>query len=197
MILDHAAIRLFPEYPVLHVIGRIAFPIYAFLIVEGFFRTRDVGKYMRNLLVCALLSEIPFDLATAGTVLEAGHQNTLFTLFLGVLLLYLYEKQYRLMEKIFCVVTIMLLADILRLDYGAWGILMIFCFYLFRDDRIGKIVSVTLINVFLFGSLQSYAVLALFPICMYNGKKGRSMKYFFYAAYPLHLLLLYLIGMIR
>lgn len=71
-----------------------------------------------------------------------------------------------------------------------------FCFYLFRDNLLGKIISVSAINLIAFGYIQSYAVIALLPICLYNGKKGISMKYFFYAAYPLHLLILYGIKMI-
>lgn len=196
MIIDHIGAFLFPQYLGFRIIGRIAFPIYTFLIAEGFCHTRDVRKYMLRLGAFALISEIPFDLAATGKALEFTHQNVFFTLFLGVVLLYLYTSQYNKAARIGSIVLLLLAADFLRTDYGAWGVLMIFCFYIFRENMFGKVVSVSLINLVAFGSLQSYAALALLPICLYNGEKGRSMKYFFYIMYPAHLLVLYLIRII-
>lgn len=191
MIIDHIGAFLFPQYMILRIIGRISFPIFAFLVVEGFYHTRDVKKYMMRLAVFACISEIPFDLICTGKLLEFGHQNVFFTLFFGVLLMYFYDSQYMTAAKVGCVVLILLAGDIFRTDYGAWGILMIFCFYLFRDNLVGKVTSVSAINLIAFGSVQSYAVIAFLPIALYNGKKGFSMKYLFYAAYPVHLLILF------
>lgn len=193
MIIDHVGAFLFPQYWELRIIGRISFPIFAFLVVEGFYHTKDLQKYMKRLAVFAVISEIPFDLVSTGRIFDIGRQNVFFTLFLGVLLMYFYESQYSKAAKAGCVILILLAGDIFRTDYGAWGVLMIFCFYLFRDSIWGKIASMVFINVFAFGFLQSFAVLALIPICLYNGERGLDIKYFFYAIYPIHLLLLFLI----
>lgn len=196
MIIDHIGAFLFPQYIIFRVIGRISFPIFAFLIVEGFYHTSDLKKYMMRLASFAIISEVPFDLVTTGKVLEFGHQNVFFTLLIGVLLMYFYESQYTKVAKAGCVILLLLAGDIFRTDYGAWGVLMIFCFYLFRNNVTGIVISIAFINIFAFGYLQAFAVIALLPICLYNGNKGKSMKYFFYAIYPIHLLILFLIKMI-
>lgn len=193
MLIDHVGAILYPDIMILRIIGRISFPIYAFLVAEGFFHTKNVKKYMQRLLVFAIVSEIPFDLALTGKILEFGHQNVFFTLFAGLGLLELYSRQTSMAERIICILVITTCGDLFRSDYGAWGILMIFCFYAFREKRWLKLALVSAINVFAFGWIQSYAVFACIPIALYNGKKGAGMKYVFYSIYPLHLLLLYMI----
>ena len=81
MLCDHLGHTLFPQLSILRIIGRISFPIFAYVLVEGFFYTRDVKKYLTRLGLMALLSEIPFDLMASQKVLEFGHQNVFFTLF--------------------------------------------------------------------------------------------------------------------
>lgn len=196
MIIDHIGAFLFPQYILLRVIGRISFPIFAFLIVEGFYHTSNLKRYMMRLAAFAVISEVPFDLLQAGKILEFDHQNVFFTLFIGVLLMYVYEGPYSKIEKFGGLILLLLAGDIFRTDYGAWGILLIFCFYLFRDRKVEKNVSVALINIFAFGYIQAFAVIALLPISLYNGKKGTNMKYFFYAVYPIHLLILFIVRMI-
>ncbi len=88
MIIDHTGAVLFPDNMVFRYIGRIAFPIFCFLLVEGFFHTRDVRKYMLRLGLFALISEIPYDLAFRDTVLEFEHQNVFFALLLGVVMIW-------------------------------------------------------------------------------------------------------------
>ncbi len=133
MIIDHIGLFFFPEHILFRIIGRISFPIFAFLIVEGFYHTRDIWKYMFRLGVFAVLSEIPFDLLTTGKVFDLRHQNVFFTLLIGVVLMYVYEKQYSTFSKVSTVFLIMLAGDIFRTDYGSWGVLMIFCFFIFRE----------------------------------------------------------------
>ena len=92
MIIDHTGAVLFPGELMFRYIGRISFPIFCFLLTEGFFHTKDVRKYMLRLGIFAVVSEIPYDLAFRGTVLEFEHQNVFFTLFMGVVMMYALEK---------------------------------------------------------------------------------------------------------
>lgn len=193
MIIDHIGLFFFPEHILFRIIGRISFPIFAFLIVEGFYHTRDIWKYMFRLGVFAVLSEIPFDLLTTGKVFDLRHQNVFFTLLIGVVLMYVYEKQYSTFSKVSTVFLIMLAGDIFRTDYGSWGVLMIFCFFIFRERIAAKLISVAVINIVVFGYIQAFAVMALLPIYFYNGEKGRSYKYFFYFVYPVHLWIIWII----
>ena len=111
MFIDHLGAVIFPEYIELRIIGRIAFPIFAYTLVEGFVYTHDVFKYMKRLGVLALLSEIPFDLAFFGTPLEFGHQNVFFTLFLGILMLYLLINTPSTFRKMVLVIAMFLLSE--------------------------------------------------------------------------------------
>lgn len=195
MIIDHIGLFFFPQHILFRIIGRISFPIFAFLIVEGFYHTSDIWKYMIRLGGFAVLSEIPFDLLTTGKIFDLRHQNVFFTLLIGVILLYAYEKQYSAFSKVSTVFLIMLAGDIFRTDYGSWGVLMIFCFFIFRERIAAKLISVAVINVFVFGYIQAFGVLALLPIYFYNGEKGRNYKYFFYLIYPLHLWMIWIVKM--
>lgn len=179
-------------------IGRLAFPIYCFLLVEGFFHTHNRGKYCFRLFLFALISEVPFDLAFNGVFVYDGHQNVFFTLLLGLLLLWFVEwkvvhltgtKGYVL--SILGYLAFYVGAEFLRVDYGAYGVLLILCFYLFRGNRIRVTVADIAVNGFiaLSSGIQLFGGLSVIPIAFYNGKKGISLKYFFYAIYPLHLLL--------
>lgn len=195
MTVDHVGAVLFPQYTVLRVIGRLAFPIFAYLLVEGFCYTKDIRKYMCRMGVFALISEIPFDLATTGKVLEFGHQNVYFTLFLGLLMLWLLLKTTNRVSKVGYVLLLMLIADVLHTDYGSMGLLMILCFYLYRDRMGAKIASMCIINIVLMGYVQGYGALAAIPIALHNRKQGAKLKYLFYAFYPVHLFVLWMIRM--
>ncbi len=201
MLVDHVGAVLLPQYTILRVIGRIAYPIFAYTLVEGFLHTHDVRKYMMRLGILALVSEVPFDLAFFGVPLEFGHQNVFFTLFLGLLMLYLMSiasttQRLGKVKSFLCVLAILLLSDFLRTDYSSMGLLMILWFYRFRDHKMIKILGIIFINVFLMGYIQIYAVFALIPIALHNGRQGPKWKGFFYGFYPVHLLVLYLVNMI-
>ena len=194
MAIDHTGAVLFPSNIVLRMIGRLAFPIYTFLLVEGFFHTRDAKKYVIRLGIFALISEVPFDLAFYGSPFFYGHQNVFFTLFLGMVVLIL-MKNFKHSYMAFIAFFIMsIIAELLHTDYGAFGILLIAFFYAFREKDILKTVSVTGANILLSGGIQSLASLSMLPILFYNGKKGPTLKYVFYAFYPVHLLVLYIIS---
>lgn len=193
MLIDHTGAVLFPQYRILRVIGRIAFPIYCFLLVEGAMHTRDIRKYELRLFGFALISEIPFDLAFRGGI-NWDHQNVFFTLLLGVVAIDLAKQcKYKLCE-VLIFVPMIVVAELLNTDYGGKGIMFIFCYYLLYERKVVKQVLFAVENFLIYGrSIQMFASLAVVPMLLYNGKKGPSLKYFFYAFYPLHLLILYLI----
>lgn len=195
MLIDHVGHVLFPEVEILRIIGRIAFPIFAYVLVEGFLHTKDVWKYLQRLCIFAFLSEIPFDLAIYGKPFVFSHQNVFFTLALGLLLLIMLVKQTSSLKRALISVAILLLSEFLRTDYSSVGILIILGFYMFRQSKKAQIGMVALLMLLYTGGLQIYAMLGLIPIAFHNGEQGRKMKWFFYAFYPVHLLVLYVIGL--
>jgi len=128
MVADHVGVQFFSENPTmlyyaLRLFGRLAFPIFAYLVAMGYQRTRDWKRYAFRLGVFAVITQIPFHFF-------AGHLNVLFTFLLGLFFLYFYEQQ-----EILGVVAVMLAAEILRTDYAGYGLLMIFIFYRFGQDK--------------------------------------------------------------
>lgn len=191
MIIDHTGAVLFPGNMIFRYIGRIAFPIFCFLLVEGFFHTRDVRKYMLRLGVFAVISEIPYDLAFRDTALEFEHQNVFFTLLIGVIMMYALEKNREWPVKITEVLLAMWAAGFLCTDYRFKGILLIALYYFLRKYKWAKHAAGAAWNLIWNRSIQMYGAIASVFLILYNGEKGASMKYFFYLFYPLHLLALY------
>ena len=190
--IDHVGAILFPEQIAFRIIGRLAFPIFAFLIVEGFFYTKKVYKYGIRLLIFAIISEIPFDLAFEGKFLEFSKQNVFFTLFLGLCMVYLLDKYKNIAHRALTGIGCMVVAYFLNVDYTFVGMIIIFAFYLLRKQKIQSIIAQILINTFTAGGIQIFASLSMIPISIYNGQLGRfKMKYFFYVFYPAHLLIIY------
>ena len=202
-------------YEWMRYIGRMAFPIYCFLLVEGFLHTRNVAKYAGRLAVFALISEIPFDLAISGQWWVYSSNNVFFTLVLGLLAIWCLsyvekfyefwqEKQYEsilgkilaLSAGLIVIVGFGALADmVLFTDYGLGGIIAIAILYLFRGQRMiafaGCVMALTVIT----GDIELLAMFMLYPTMKYDGTRGKNMKYIFYAFYPVHLLLFALICM--
>lgn len=196
MLIDHMGAILFPQYRWMRMIGRLAFPLFAFLLVEGFLHTRDVNAYLKRLTIFAILSEPVFDFAFSGRFFDMGHQNIFFTLALGVLLLKLLNENAEVSRRILWFVVIAFAAELIRCDYKTGGILTILIFYQYRNNRRMMSVFFAAAHMFLWGtlSIQSYAVFSLIPIFLYNGKRGTRVKYAFYIFYPVHLLVLGLIA---
>ena len=191
MALDHTGAVLYPSQIWLRCLGRIAFPIFCFLIVEGFFHTHDVRRYMGRLGVFALISEIPYDLAFRGVPLEYAHQNVFFTLLIGIGMMVLLERNREWPVKAVILLLAMWLAVLIRSDYNFRGILLIFVFYILHESRWLAVTAGGFWNFLYQGVIQKYGVLSVLPLALYNGERGRKMKYFFYIFYPVHLLLLY------
>lgn len=209
MLVDHMGAILFPQIVLFRVIGRIAFPIFSFLIVEGYFHTRDVKKYLFRLGVFALVSEIPFDLAIYGEFIHLVHQNIFLTLFNGLLAIAIYDRNKEKTNYIGIIafVLIAVFNTAIFADYQYVGILIIFGFYKYRGNKVELIAMLAFINCVLVflrvldtSSLNFYLFIPLFEllaipfILFFNGQKGISHKYFFYAFYPGHLLILWLLS---
>lgn len=192
MLVDHVGAVLFPDQMTFRIIGRLAFPIYCFLLVEGAVHTFDWKKYLVRLSVFALISEIPFDLAFRGRMFDWGSQNVFFTLAFGLTAVLILQKWKFALTSWAGVLLLVLAAEFLRTDYGGGGVIIILIFYLLREHMIAKAFCFGAEILVGYGGLESFALCSLFPILCYNGKKGPGgLKYFFYIFYPAHLLLLY------
>ncbi len=192
MLIDHVGAILFPGHLWLRIVGRVSFPIFAYLLVEGFVYTSNVKKYMLRLGAFALISEVAYDLAFFGVPLEFTHQNVFFTLFVGVLMLQILVQMPEKWKQMVVVAVLFVVAYFLRIDYGYAGLLMILLFYALREQRLFKLVAVAAVNVFIMGGVQVYAAFAMIPIAFHNRTKGPGIKWLFYVFYPAHLILLYL-----
>ena len=197
MLIDHVGHVIFPEIAILRIIGRFSFPIFCFLLVEGFFHTSNVKKYMFRLFGAAIISEIPYNLCMMGRVWYQKEQNVMFTLFLGLVLIYLFEQFESRLYRIVFFILICMITYILNPDYSVFGIFMIFAFYYLKSNDIYKIAVIAIMNFYaVWWGHQAYATLALIPIYLYNGKRGmggKGVQYFFYIFYPLHMVIIFFI----
>lgn len=179
-------------YSAMRLLGRLAFPIFCFLITEGFLHTRSRKKYALSLLAFAVISEIPFNLMIGGSVFYLRKQNIYFTLLFGLLLITIYEKAKNRLASAVLMLAVIAAARIMRVDYGMFGSMLILLLYLLRDrPDVQAVFAYPLLS-------GGFAALAAFvPINMYNGKRGfirsRPLKYAFYVFYPLHISILLLV----
>lgn len=175
-------------------IGRFAFPIFCFLLVEGFFYTKSRAKYLCNLVIFALVSEVPFDLLLMNGMSVRG-QNVFFTLAIALGTIWSIEAvRKKLHEKlpesyavqIGIMVLGCLLAHFLNTDYSYYGIVLVLIFYYYRNNRI-----LACVMGYIWFTFEPWCFPAFIALLFYNGKRGISLKYFFYAFYPAHLLILF------
>lgn len=213
-----------PLSSLFNVIGRLAFPLFAFLIAEGAAHTHNRRKYLGRLLLFALITEIPFDLCFYGQMAYWQHQNVLFTLGLGVAgIMALDHFSGRPLLQVCSAVALCLIAQLASTDYGLIGVGLILVLYATRASRpalclfggswlLASSYLYAFASAFLKGywprmrlaaivqwgtqllAYEGWALLSLALICLYNGQRGKGMnKYFFYAFYPGHMLLIWLI----
>lgn len=177
---------------ILNKLGRLAFPIFCFLLVEGFIHTRSRRNYAISLAAFALISEIPFNLMKSGQLFYLGSQNIYFTLLIGFAALCIMEKCDNAILKTAFFVGAILLLPFLHVDYGVKGVLLIALIYLLREKTLYRAVFA---YPLLSGGLAAWC--AFVPISMYNGErgfiKGKALKYAFYVFYPLHIAVLLLL----
>lgn len=201
----------YDTYVLLRSIGRLAFPIFCYLIAEGFFYTRNVYKYALRLLIFAFVSQIPFSLGIHKLFINYKELNVFFTLTLGLISIIIVDKCITLYKKnkdtetkylfillsVICTLIITLFANFLTSDYEWYGVLLVLSFYLLKDKYICQLLIIGYIT-YLFCNknihdIQMLSLYALIPIWLHNHKKGPGLKYFFYLYYPLHQIVLYFI----
>ena len=204
MVFDHAGDIFFPGVMWPRMIGRLAMPIFSFCIAEGFAHTHDRKKYLMRIGMFALISEIPFDLAFEGKP-GLGHQNIMLTYFLSVIGLMLFDRirggqdtdtehisAGKTVLGVLAVLAISVLSLLLRADYTIFAIISVFLFYVLRKKH--PLIRSGIGTAFLaFTRTMSYYCttgLSFIPLAMYNGKRGKGLKWLFYVFYPGHLLLL-------
>lgn len=191
------------------LLGRIAFPLFAFGVSEGCTHTKDFGKYLRRLFLFAVISEIPFDYMFFGSI-YLGHQNVMWTFFFGVLAVYLYNSlKGNSFLALFSVFATAVVCYVFKTDYCSIGVLLIFVLYIAKSKPLKLLGAILVISLYYLHFKGIYAAFnAGIPIptvimlqfaatlssviimAFYNGKQGPKMKWFFYLYYPLHLLVL-------
>lgn len=210
MFCDHSGDAFIGHFSFLNLIGRIAFPIFAFQVVQGYIHTHNVKKYALRLFIFAFISQIPFMLFLS-TFYDSYYLNIFFTLFLGVICLYGFDKIKNRYLGVLFAILICVVGHFIQVDYGVYGIAVIFLFYVFSKIFANQkllmcftFVLVTTIKYlpdilsypiasYVYISCIIFTCIALIPICIYNGKQGPKIKYLFYTFYPVHLLVLYFI----
>lgn len=213
MVIDHAAVIFIGEAPSLwRGIGRLSFPIFAFMIAEGAIRSKNRLKYVLRLLVFAVISEIPYDWGFKGVFLEWENQNVYFTLTLGLISVIILKELTKRHLGILAVISTLILgfgAFFIKSDYGFMGVVVITLMGVFNMTKanskyIGYALSALLTTIAFVPPLtigfipsQFYAVFSAIPISLYNGKRGKKInKYIFYIFYPAHILILALIKLL-
>ena len=177
----------------MQMFGRFAFPIFVFLLVEGFEKTKNKRRYGISLLVLALLSEIPFNLMNGGTLLFMK-QNVMFTLLLGYLAMWSLEYfKNKPIISLALLVVMFLISRYMQADYKTAGFIFILLMYGLRKERIIQAVACPVLL-----QMKLMVFLSLVLTCLYNGKRGfiktPFLKYCFYAFYPVHMLVIYFLA---
>lgn len=207
--------QVYNLYMGMRIIGRLAFPIYIFLLVEGFYYTHSRKNYLIRLTVFMILSDVPFDMAlylsnesiAAGQFYALYAQNVYFTLvigFLGMLLAELIidtfaERWKRVLLNIAVMLLCMFLAEQLCTDYGMAGIAAIFAAYYLRDySKELEMAVIVLMLTALSSATEIWALIDVVLVFFYHGNRGKKQmnKWFFYAFYPVHLLILAILKMV-
>ena len=205
MIIDHVGCHLVDQsivllqagayrltlYRLMRDLGRFAFPIFCFLLIEGFLHTRSKTRYGASLAILAVISEIPYDLEHNGTLLYPK-QNVFFTLLLGYIGLCAIERfREKLLTVFLSLLGTTVISCFLSADYDVQGFAFIILLYALREQKLLRVLIAFLLNNYRF------VALAFLPISLYNGKRGfirgAFLKYLFYLIYPVHIFIIYLI----
>lgn len=206
MLCDHFGDAILKPFSFFNVLGRIAFPIFAFQLTEGYIHTKNLKKYFKRLIIFAIISQIPFMLFSS-TFTSRFSLNIFFTLFIGLFAIYIYDKSHNKFLGILVTIFLCALAQLIKTDYGALGVCIIMIFYIFKDKKIWMCLLYLLSCLlkylpyllaynfhYIYMLLLLGTASSIFFIILYNGKQGKKVKYLLYAFYPLHMLALYFIN---
>ena len=203
MLIDHMGFTLFPHAVWMRAVGRLAFPIFCFLIAEGCAHTHDKKRYAGRLLLFAVLSELPFNLMCSGQWLSWNYQNVLWTLLIGALVCWALDwartrpARWRRLPADAAIAVGFILGQVCNTDYGGWGLALSLLFHLSCGNRLVQLAGLAVFCVASVGgvSIELYALVSLAFIWLYDGRRGycsRPIQWLCYAFYPVHLLLLWL-----
>ena len=215
MLCDHMWATIL-DYEWLTCIGRIAFPIFAFLITEGYIHTSNINKYIKRMVIFAIITEIPFNLMVSASPIYPFHQNVLWTFVISLLTLkYLsFDNTKNIFKSILIILLAIIIATVTMCDYFGAGVMMVVGFYIFRKSKLLQLLMMIYVNMILIQGYsypidiagytyyfpqQGFAILSLIFIWLYNGKQGYHAKWFkifCYAFYPLHMLILYILTIV-
>ena len=199
MLIDHVGFLLFPEYVFLRIIGRVSFPIFAFLIAEGFLKTQNIKSYLKRLFVFGLISQIPYLIFDRLAGVTDFNLNIMFSLTLGVIALLALTKIKNIPLKILSLIAILGVAYFGKFSYGIYGILTVIASFIFLKRKSVGLAALSVLpfletarlffmKIFF---LQFFAIFSLIPIYFYNGERGRQIsRWWFYWFYPVHMLVL-------
>lgn len=202
MFVDHIGLVFFPNDEYLRVIGRLSFPIFAFLVAEGFVHTRSRTKYLYRLLLFAFVAQPFYSAMSIAAAVSPFKLNILFTLAAGLGLLMLLEKREYFISA-FYMLLLFTVNIVVPFDFGIYGVLLILTSYIFiTKPNIGApllLLLIVLDNVIkpYFWETRIFALAALIPLFLYNGKLGYKVpRYVFYAIYPVHMAIIALVSLL-
>jgi TraX protein len=197
MIIDHMGLFFFPQFFWLRIIGRLAFPLFAWLIANGAHHTRNIKKYLTRLFLFAVLSQLPFMIANRVIDPQFHELNVLFTLFLGLVAIYGIQKTTNWAQWVFITLICALIAQSSQTDYGGFGVAVIVVFYMFFTNfrRLLIAQSILFVGQYLFlihlASIEIFGLCSLVFVWLYNDQLGPRTKYLFYIIYPLQYVVYY------
>lgn len=192
MLIDHVSLILLDNNFYGRAVGRLAFPLFAYLVAMNIDRTSNKSKYFIRLIIFAFVSQIPF------YFIGNSGLNIFFTLGLGFLACYYWNDGVKKYFNLLCFVLVILLS-FFPVDYGVYGVLVVLSFYILKDSLIKQFISLLVLNIAFYKiiPMQVFSIFAFIPIYFYNNKQGFIFKYAFYGFYPVHLFLLLLIKYIH
>ena len=202
MTVDHIGVHLFPQYPILRIIGRLAFPIYAYCIAEGCVHTKNRKKYLMQMAGMALLCQLVYFFAMGSLF-----QCILVTFTLSILTIYAIDSGSSVKAAAALCAVVLITVFLpqwlsntdFAVDYGLWGVLLPVAVYLSRERGQKLLCTAIFLSLLAlaYGGIQWLALLAIFPLALYNGQRGSTrLKGLFYWYYPLHLVAIYGIGLL-
>ena len=205
MVIDHAALMFFPGNDFLRILGRLAFPIFAFMIAEGSKYTRNKARYFGQLFALAVACQIVYFLVDGSLYL-----SVLFTFSLALLMIFALQAckekptAFRILVFVLSVASVWVVNRLVTVDYGFWGCMVpLFATIPHKTSYDSIPVNILCLGIGLWilgvalGGIQLWALAALPLLMLYSGQRGKwKMKYFFYVFYPVHLALLQILAWI-